>query len=57
MSDKTQVNIDEKYIVRDKSSSDGSQIKYNIDDNWYKVDYFGGEGETEHLALLLLCCT
>ena len=57
MSDKTQVNIDEKYIVRDKSSSDGSQIKYFIDNNWYKVDYFGGEGETEHLASLLLSCT
>ena len=57
MSDIRQVNIDEKYIVRDKSSSDGTQIKYNMDNNWYKVDYFGGEGETEHLSSLLLSCT
>lgn len=57
MSDKRQVSIEEKYLVRDKSSSDGSQIKYYMNNNWYKVDYYGGEGETEYLASLLLSCT
>ena len=49
--------IEDKYLVRDKSSSDGSQIKYFVDGKWYKVDYYGGEGEAEYLASELLSCT
>lgn len=49
--------IDDKYLVRDKSSSDGSQTKYYMNNNWYKLDYYGGEGESEYLSSMLLSCT
>ena len=51
------INIDDNYIVRDKSTSDGSQIKYNYENKWYKIDNFGGEGEAECLASLVLECS
>lgn len=57
MSEINEIFIDKKYIVRDKSSSDGSQPKYHYDRKWYKVDHYGGEGEVEYLASLLLMCT
>ena len=57
MSKMQKIYIDDKYIVRDKSSSDGSQAKYYSDSKWYKIDYFGGEAESEYLASLLLACT
>lgn len=57
MSSLNNITIDNKYLVRDKSSSDGSQIKYYMDHNWYKIDCYGGEGESEYLASLLLSCT
>lgn len=57
MSSIKKIYIDDKYIIRDKSTSDGSQVKYFIDNRWYKQDYFGGEAESEYLASLLLSCT
>lgn len=57
MSEISTVAIDERYLIRDKSSSDGSQIKYFFNNNWYKIDYYGGEATSERLASLLLECT
>lgn len=48
MSSIKKIYIDDKYIIRDKSTSDGSQVKYFIDNRWYKQDYFGGEAESEY---------
>lgn len=48
------VFLDNKYIVNDNSTSDGSQTKYFKDGYWYKKDYFGGEGEVEYLTSILL---
>lgn len=57
MSNLKEYYFEDKYLVRDKSSSDGSQIKYYKDNIWYKSDYHGGEGESEYLSSLLLSCT
>ena len=57
MSKLNNINIDNKYIVRDSSTSDGSQIKYHFDNKWYKIDNFGGEAETEALTSMLLECS
>lgn len=46
--------IDDTYIVRDSSTSDGSQIKYRRENKWYKIDNLGGEAEAEALSSLLL---
>ena len=37
------IEIDERYLVRDSGTSDGTQIKYFKDNKWYKVDRYGGE--------------
>lgn len=50
MSKTEKINIDNKYLVRDKNTSDGSQIKYFTNNKWYKIDYHGGEAESEYLA-------
>jgi len=57
MSELNKYHIEDEHLVRDKSSSDGAQIKYFMDNQWYKVDYYGGEGEAEFLSSLLLSCT
>lgn len=48
------IEINDEYIIRDSSTSDGSQIKYYFEKKWYKIDNFGGEAEAEALASLLL---
>ena len=48
------IEIDERYLVRDSGTSDGTQIKYFKDNKWYKVDRYGGEGIAEELASILL---
>ena len=48
------IEIDERYLVRDSGTSDGTQIKYFMDNKWYKVDRYGGEGIAEELASILL---
>lgn len=57
MSNMKKCYIEDNYLVRDKSSSDGSQIKYYKDNKWYKIDNCGGEGESEYLSSILLSCT
>ena len=57
MSDVKRIYLDEISLIRDKSSSDGAQTKYYSDNQWFKVDYYGGEAESECLATLLLDCT
>ncbi len=52
-----EIYIDNKYIVQDKSTSDGAQDKYYKDGIWYKIDHLGGEGMSEYLASLVLKCT
>lgn len=53
MYDLERVTLDSTYIVRDRSTSDGSQTKYNINNKWYKIDKNGGEAESEVLASIL----
>ena len=48
------IEIDERYLVRDSGTSDGTQEKYFMDNKWYKVDRYGGEGIAEELASILL---
>lgn len=57
MSELREVFIDDKYLITDKSSSDGLQIKYYLEGKWYKLDYYGGEAESEELASIVLSCT
>ena len=46
--------IDEKYIVMQEGTSEGTQIKYYKDGYWYKKDKNGAEGLSEYLASKLL---
>lgn len=57
MSEIESIIIDKNHIIRDSSTSDGSQIKYACDNKWYKLDYYGGEAESETLASLILECS
>lgn len=47
-------SIDEKYIVMQQGTSEGTQIKYYKDGYWYKKDNRGNEGYTEYLVSKLL---
>lgn len=51
------INIDNDYILRDSSTSDGSQIKYHFNNKWYKIDNLGGEAESEALSSMILECS
>lgn len=51
------IHLDTYNIVRDNSTSDGSQIKYYNDNKWYKIDNVGGEAESEVLTTILLECS
>ncbi len=44
------INLPEKYIMDETSTSDGTQIKYYKDDYFYKINSMGGEDEAEYLA-------
>lgn len=57
MSELKAIYIDPKFLYRDSSTSDGSQIKYNYNRKWYKIDRNGGEAESESLASLILECS
>lgn len=48
------INIDSKYLVTDTGTSDGTQIKYFFDNNWYKIDRYGDEGICEDLVSTIL---
>ena len=37
------VEIDDRYIVTQEGTSEGTQIKYKKDDYWYKLDRDGNE--------------
>lgn len=52
-----EITVDPSYIIRDYSTSDGSQIKYNHNDHWYKIDNYGGEADAECLSTILLDCS
>ena len=49
-----EITLDEKYLITDGGTSDGTQIKYFKRGKWYKQDRWGGEGEAEELASELL---
>ena len=51
------VKIDEKYIIDDRGTSEGTQVKYRKDGFWYKLDQDGREGLCEYLASKLLSFT
>lgn len=46
--------VDEKYIVYQEGTSEGTQIKYKKDKFWYKLDSQGNEGLCEYLVSKLL---
>ncbi len=46
--------IDSRYLVRTSGTSDGTQDKFFMDDMWFKLDRYGGEGLTETVASLIL---
>jgi hypothetical protein len=48
------VRIDEKYIVYQQGTSEGTQVKYKKGDFWYKKDNQGNEGLCEYLTSHLL---
>ncbi|CBK75069.1 hypothetical protein CIY_24330 [Butyrivibrio fibrisolvens 16/4] len=37
------IEIGPEYLVMESGTSDGTQIKYFKDNNWYKIDRYGGE--------------
>lgn len=51
------VSIDEKYIINQEGTSEGTQVKYKKDDYWYKLDSHGNEGLCEYLISKLLTFT
>ena len=48
------VEIDDRYIVTQEGTSEGTQIKYKKGDYWYKLDRDGNEGLCEYLSSKLL---
>ena len=48
------ISIDEKFIVTQEGTSEGTQIKYKKDGYWYKLDSKGNEGLCEYLVSKLL---
>ena len=46
--------IDNSCIINDSGTSEGTQIKYKVQDYWYKVDRDGREGLVEYLSSKLL---
>lgn len=52
-----EIILSEEYLVNVDGTSEGSQQKYFKDGIWYKKDFFGGEGQAEELASLLLSCS
>ena len=52
-----QEEIENRYLVNIKGTSDGAQLKFFKDGFWYKQDYFCGEGKAETLTTILLDCS
>ena len=48
-----EISIDKKYIVSDIGTSDGTQVKYYLDNYWYKTDRYGGEALAECIATII----
>ncbi len=48
------ISIDNRYLITDSGTSDGTQIKYNYQNKWYKIDRYGGEGICEELVSKVL---
>lgn len=46
--------IDERYIITQEGTSEGTQVKYYKDNYWYKLDRDGREGLCEYLSSKLL---
>jgi hypothetical protein len=51
------VELSPAYLVNTNGTSDGTQDKYFKNNIWYKTDRFGGEGEAERLATILMECS
>lgn len=51
------IEIGPEYLVMESGTSDGTQIKYFKDNNWYKIDRYGGEGQVEELVSDILTLT
>jgi len=48
------VDLSEDCRVLADGTSDGTQDKYFFEDYWYKKDRYGGEGEAEYLAAMIM---
>ena len=48
------VKIEDKYIISQEGTSEGTQVKYRKDKYWYKLDRDGKEGLCEYLCSKLL---
>ena len=48
------IEIDSRYLSTEDGTSDGTQIKFLFEDNWYKIDRYGGEGLVEELISHIL---
>ncbi|MBR1622774.1 MAG: hypothetical protein IJ675_02535 [Pseudobutyrivibrio sp.] len=48
------IKLGSEYLVLDSGTSDGTQVKYYKDNNWYKIDRYGGEGQAEELVSNIL---
>lgn len=44
------VELDQRYIVTQEGTSEGTQVKYYRDGYWYKLDNRGNEGLSEYLV-------
>ncbi|MBP8969146.1 MAG: hypothetical protein KBG42_07685 [Lachnospiraceae bacterium] len=48
------ISLDGRYLITDNGTSDGTQIKYFVNNKWYKIDRYGGEGVCEELVSHIL---
>ena len=46
--------FDEDMRTQNRQSSKGNQMKWKMDNTWYKADYTGYEGLAEHMVSALL---
>lgn len=52
----TSISIPEKYKVMSRDSK-GSQLKYHMEDFWYKIDTIGCESDAEVITSIILSCS
>lgn len=48
------MDINSRYLSTEDGTSDGTQIKYFYENNWYKIDRYGDEGLVEELVSHIL---